>query len=62
MIEALGPAEEGIGHILCPHLRREIEEGTDLAARFMAACGQLKSASVKQRASALRIGLEQGPA
>jgi 23S rRNA (adenine2503-C2)-methyltransferase len=29
---------------------------------IMAACGQLKSASVKQRASALRIGLEQGPA
>ncbi len=29
---------------------------------IMAACGQLKSASVKQRASALRIGSEQGPA
>jgi 23S rRNA (adenine2503-C2)-methyltransferase len=29
---------------------------------IMAACGQLKSASLKERASALRVGSEQGPA
>ena len=32
MIEALGLAEEGIGHVLGPGMRGEIEEAADLVA------------------------------
>jgi len=33
MIEAFAAAKEGIGHVLGPDLRREIEEAADLVAR-----------------------------
>ena len=39
VIEALGAAEEGIGHVPGPYVRRKIEEGADLGARFMRRAG-----------------------
>ena len=33
VIEAFGSAIEGIGHVLRPHMRREVEEAADLVPR-----------------------------